>query len=254
MVGEKPDENIRRPMQWNGDKNAGFTEGTPWRGVHGGYPRFNVEREASDPSSLLTTYKKLIHLRNNNKALQIGTYEPIPTNDNQVFAFLRQHEGQNILVIHNTSTSVIRNLSLDFSKTNIPNSGLFLIDRLNEDANLPVEFVNNQIAVDLTLGGRGSKVFELGQTVSTEYIDNQSYVKLFPNPVTDLLTVETKNLDWQETAYTINDVQGRVVAVGKIDLRNQSATIATNDLPAGMYQLVLKNEQTVQQISFLKGE
>ncbi len=254
MTGTKPDEFIRRPMQWDDTQNAGFSAVSPWIGVGSNYRDFNVEKEATNPSSLLTTYKKLIHLRNNTKALQIGTYAPIPTNNSRVFAFLRQHEGQNMIVIHNASTSVIRNLSLDLSQTNIINSGWFFIDRLNEDASLPIEFVNNRIDVDFTLAGRGSAVFEMGQTVSTEYVDNQPYVRLFPNPVSDLLTIETKNIDWQETDYTINDLQGRVMAVGQIDLRNKTATIATNDLPIGMYQLILKNNQAVQQIFFLKGE
>ena len=254
MVGEKPDENIRRPMQWNGDRNAGFSEANPWISVHGGYPRFNVEREVGDPSSLLTTYKKLIQLRNKLKPLQVGTYEPVTTNNNRVFAFVRQHEGQDVLVIHNTTTSVIRNLTLDFGNANIPTGSQYLFDRLTNEAPLPIDLVNNEVSIGLTLGGRGTKVYELGQTVSTEYIDSQSYVKLFPNPVADLLTVEIKNLDWQTTDYTINDVQGRVVAAGKIDLRNQLATIATNELSAGMYQLILKNAETIQQISFMKGE
>ncbi|MFK7979170.1 MAG: alpha-amylase family glycosyl hydrolase, partial [Saprospiraceae bacterium] len=254
MVGEKPDEFIRRPMQWNGDRNAGFSEANPWISVHGGYPRFNVEREAGDPSSLLTTYKKLIQLRNKLKPLQVGTYEPVTTNNSRVFAFVRQHEGQDVLVIHNTTTSVIRNLTLDFGNANIPTGSQYLFDRLTEEAPLAINLINNKVSIDLTLGGRGTKVYELGQTVSTEYIDKQSYVKLFPNPVDDLLTVEIKNLDWQETDYTINDVQGRVVATGKIDLRNQLATISTGALPAGMYQLVLKNAEIVQQISFVKGE
>ena len=30
MQGEKPDEDIRLPMQWSADANAGFTTGTPW--------------------------------------------------------------------------------------------------------------------------------------------------------------------------------------------------------------------------------
>lgn len=254
MVGEKPDENIRRPMQWNGDRHAGFTDGTPWRAVHGGYPRFNVEREASDPSSLLTAYKRLIHLRNKLKPLQVGTYEPVATNNNKVFAFIREYEGQDVLVIHNTGTSVIRNLALDFGNANIPNGNQFLFDRLTNEPPLSINLVNNKVGIELTLGGRGTKVYELGQTVSTEFIDNQSYVKLFPNPVTDLLTVAIKNLDWQETNYTIHDVQGRVVATGKIDLGNQSATINTNELSAGMYQLVLKDDNVLQQISFVKGE
>ena len=29
MIGEKPDENIRLPMQWDTTPNGGFTTGTP---------------------------------------------------------------------------------------------------------------------------------------------------------------------------------------------------------------------------------
>src|SRR5574341_710677 len=31
MLGKKPDEDIRRPLQWSDDANAGFTTGNPWR-------------------------------------------------------------------------------------------------------------------------------------------------------------------------------------------------------------------------------
>lgn len=254
MQGRKPDEDIRRPMQWNDQQHAGFTTGTPWRGAQGNYRDFNVAKATTDPNSLLSTYRNLIHLRNNLKPLQVGTYEPVTTNDNRVFAFVRQHEGKDVLVIHNTSNSVIRNLTLDFNNANIPNGNGVLLDRLTDEAPLSINLVNNKTTIDFTLNERGTKIYELGQTVSTEYIDNQSYVKLFPNPVTDLLTVEIKNLDWQLTDYTIHDVQGRVVSVGEINLGNQLATISTADLPVGMYQLVLKNAEIVQQISFLKGE
>ena len=37
-VGDKPDENLRTPMQWSADANAGFTAGKPGRRAEGGFP------------------------------------------------------------------------------------------------------------------------------------------------------------------------------------------------------------------------
>ncbi|MEP6895940.1 MAG: alpha-amylase family glycosyl hydrolase, partial [Chloroflexota bacterium] len=42
MQGKKPDEDIRLPMQWSADSNAGFTTGTPWRAPDVNYSQVNV--------------------------------------------------------------------------------------------------------------------------------------------------------------------------------------------------------------------
>ena len=42
MQGKKPDENIRLPMQWNAEANAGFTTGRPWRAPDADYETVNV--------------------------------------------------------------------------------------------------------------------------------------------------------------------------------------------------------------------
>ena len=61
MLGQKPDEQIRAPMQWSGDKNGGFTTGTPWEPLQ---PDFaigkNVAAETADAQSLLSHYRALI--------------------------------------------------------------------------------------------------------------------------------------------------------------------------------------------------
>jgi len=252
MSGVKPDEDIRRPMQWNGSLHSGFTTGTPWRAVHGGFPRFNVEREQGDPSSLLTTYKKLIHLRNNEKALQIGNYVPVPTDEDKVFAFLRQYEGETMLVLHNTGTSVIRNIELSIDNSNLAAGDWFLLDELSDEPSINTDLTGGTMAFDLTLGGRGTKVFKLATTVSTTAVEAAASFKVFPNPVRDRLTLAVQNQDWRISDYTIHDVQGKLIASGQIDLSNQTATISTSNLPTGLFQLTLLNELGTQQVSFVK--
>ena len=256
MVGVKPDENIRRPMQWNGDLHAGFTTGNPWRAVHGGYPRANVEREGGDPSSILNKYRSFIQLRNQEKALQIGTYEPVASDDNEVFAFLRQHEGEDVLVIHNMGTSVIRNLSLNLNSANIPNGEWFLVDLLTDDNPTEVALSGNRFDLPLTLSGRGTKVFKFNKVLSTELVESKQFITHFPNPVTTelILSLSANEFDWQSTNYTINDMQGRVVATGQMNLSNQQATIPTHQLVNGMYQLTLNNGAQITQVTFLKTE
>ncbi len=75
MLGAKPDENIRRPMQWTGGRNAGFTTaGSAWNAPSSNYADNNVDKMEDDPSSLLNHYKKLIHTRNEYAALRTGDF------------------------------------------------------------------------------------------------------------------------------------------------------------------------------------
>ena len=55
MQGTKPDENIRRPMQWTAE--GGFTTGTPWNGYYEDYQERNVASQDADPDSLLNHYR-----------------------------------------------------------------------------------------------------------------------------------------------------------------------------------------------------
>jgi glycosidase len=103
MIGVKPDELIRTPMQWSGEENAGFTSGTPWEPINGDYPVKNVAAQSQDPDSLLSTYRELIHLRTNHPALQTGEYSPVDSKDEHILAFLRSNAEENVLVVINLS-------------------------------------------------------------------------------------------------------------------------------------------------------
>ena len=70
MQGTKPDENIRRPMQWTAE--GGFTTGTPWNDYFEDYAERNVAGQDADPISLLNHYRSLIRLRSEHEALARG--------------------------------------------------------------------------------------------------------------------------------------------------------------------------------------
>ncbi len=59
MQGKKPDEDIRLPMQWSSEANAGFTTGTPWRAPAVDYQKVNVVVQDKDNDSLLNHYRAL---------------------------------------------------------------------------------------------------------------------------------------------------------------------------------------------------
>lgn len=252
MSGAKPDEDIRRPMQWNTTRNAGFTTGTPWRNAQSNYPNYNVEKERADPNSLFNHYKKLIHLRNSEKALQKGSYEPMATNKSQVFAFLRQYEGEPILVVHNTGNNPVSNPEIFSNYPTLMDGNWSLIDLFRAESPKSLSINNRQFSLPITIDGRGTKVYKFTQSVSTQNVDNQSAIKVFPNPVAELLTIYAENRVGQMTDYFIYDLKGSIVLSGKVDLSGKSATISTANLMAGMYHLTLKNEEIIRQVSFVK--
>ncbi|MCP4360144.1 MAG: alpha-amylase [Chloroflexi bacterium] len=105
MMGMKPDENIRRPMQWSGDSfRTGFTTGSPWRAPHNDFADRSVQIQLDDPDSLLSHYKNLIQLRNTHEALRVGDWTLVESKPGRIYAFLRHTDEEIILVLINTSS------------------------------------------------------------------------------------------------------------------------------------------------------
>jgi alpha-amylase len=115
LRGIKPDEDIRRPMQWSAAKNAGFTTGEPWRPPHQTYPDFNVAGQTDDPDSLLSHYRALIHLRNQTEALRVGGWLLVNTHNDDIFTFLRFTDDEAILVIINLDDVSITDFELNLA-------------------------------------------------------------------------------------------------------------------------------------------
>lgn len=97
----------RTPMQWSGEKYAGFSEVEPWLPVSPDFEKKNVEEELKDPSSILNLYRSLIGFRNKTPALQYGTYKSLDTLSSEIFSYVREYEGQKILIILNFSDKEI---------------------------------------------------------------------------------------------------------------------------------------------------
>lgn len=90
----------RSPMQWDSTRYAGFSYVKPWIKIHENYREVNVARQLQQRNSLLHTYKSLLALRNNEKALQYGTYENLER-EGDIIRFTRVFEKDRITVILN---------------------------------------------------------------------------------------------------------------------------------------------------------
>lgn len=117
MTGTKPDENIRRPFQWDDSATGGFTTGTPWEALQTDYQERTVAGQTNDPNSLLSHYRNLIHLRNGHDALQFGETLPLASNYRTTYAYLRYTDDEVLLIVHNfdSETATDYAFSLDES-------------------------------------------------------------------------------------------------------------------------------------------
>jgi alpha-glucosidase len=108
----------RTPMQWTDGKYAGFSDSKPWLPINPNYTKINVESEKKDPKSMLALYKLLIRLKKGNAILREGKYMALPQPAENVLAFIREHEGNKILVILNFDDKD-KKVSMDFKSAKI---------------------------------------------------------------------------------------------------------------------------------------
>src|SRR5919201_1832170 len=104
---------VRTPMQWSGDRNAGFSRTNRQRlylpiitdpEYH--YETVNVETQRSNPGSLLNWTRRLIALRKQHQAFGRGSLQFLRPNNSKVLAFLRCYREETILCIANLSRFV----------------------------------------------------------------------------------------------------------------------------------------------------
>lgn len=102
MTGHKPDEDIRRPMQWNSDSpKLGFTTGLPWEAPSSDYKKASVADQENDPESLLNFYRSLTALRSQYSALRTGETVVLNPTSSRLYAVLRYDSEAAFLVLMN---------------------------------------------------------------------------------------------------------------------------------------------------------
>lgn len=111
----KSRDNARTPMQWNDQKNAGFSSGKPWLQLNANYQQINAAAALADPNSIFYFYQQLIKLRHNLAVITDGDFQLVKDNDQDpaVFAYTRRNSDQQLLVICNfTDQTLERDYSL----------------------------------------------------------------------------------------------------------------------------------------------
>ena len=101
---------VRTPMQWSGDRNAGFSRAVPaklyspvimdpvW-----GYEGLNVEAQQGDPSSLLSWMRNMIALRKLFQVFGRGTLTFLNPVNRKILAYIREYKNERVLCVANLS-------------------------------------------------------------------------------------------------------------------------------------------------------
>ena len=101
---------VRTPMQWNSDRNAGFSRANPamlyspvimdpvW-----GYQALNVEAQENDPSSLMNWMRNMIALRKLFRVFGRGTLRFLAPANRKILAYVRALGEEQVLCVMNLS-------------------------------------------------------------------------------------------------------------------------------------------------------
>ncbi len=103
-------DGVRTPMQWDSNRNAGFSKASPQKlylpiivepEFH--YEAINVAAQQENPASLLWSMKQLIAMRKRHRVLSRGRLRFLRPTNPKLIAFLREDDSERILVVANLS-------------------------------------------------------------------------------------------------------------------------------------------------------
>ena len=94
-------DQARSPMPWGGGPNGGFSAARPWLRMAPDIETRTVAIQDPDPSSVLSTYRKLLWLRRRHPALQVGNYRRLPAISRDLYAYERATAGESVIVAVN---------------------------------------------------------------------------------------------------------------------------------------------------------
>jgi maltose alpha-D-glucosyltransferase / alpha-amylase len=157
---------VRTPMQWSGDKNAGFSRADPARlfspvildpVYH--YEALNVESQTRVPTSLLNWMRRLIAVRKRYPVFGRGSIEFLLPTNTKVLAYVRKDSSQTVLCVVNLSRFV-QPVELDLSRFR----GAVPVELIGETPFPPI----GDLPYFLTLGPHGFYWFRLDRSAGPE--------------------------------------------------------------------------------------
>jgi maltose alpha-D-glucosyltransferase/alpha-amylase len=115
-------DGVRTPMQWTGDRNAGFSR-ADWAQLYlpplmdpvYGFQAVNVEAQLRISTSMLRWVHRLIALRKEHPVFGLGDYEPLDADNHRIFAHVRRYADDIVVCVHNLARSA-QAVQLDLSR------------------------------------------------------------------------------------------------------------------------------------------
>ncbi|MGD1845314.1 MAG: alpha-amylase family glycosyl hydrolase, partial [Salibacteraceae bacterium] len=237
MRGEKPDQNIRRPMQWSDANFGGFSTGGNWTALNSNFTCVNAASQSNDPTSLLHHYRELIHIRNQEVTLRRGTYHDCYTPRLQVMSFVRQLDKEAVLVLVNLQGVAAPAFSIDVASTDLAIAD-HVVQNLMDGTFTTIQVGMDQRIDDLELAPWETRIYKIQDVTGADEIANPSTVGVFPNPFTG--TVQLKGLPaGQAFHFELSDLHGRMLQHGNQQIATAATVLEFPELSPGVYLLTV---------------
>ncbi len=94
-------DNSRTPMQWNGNKNCGFTDGKPWIDYNPHSKEINVDSDQKSDKSIFKFYQEIIKLRKIHPVIVYGHYNDIDFHNKQIYSYRRYDKTTELIIVCN---------------------------------------------------------------------------------------------------------------------------------------------------------
>ncbi len=154
-------DGVRTPMQWNGDRNSGFSRADFAQlylpllldPVYG-YPGVNVEAELRNPSSFLQWFRRLLAVRKQHPVFGLGSFQVLHPENSAIFGYVRTYGDDVVLCVNNLAARA-QAAELDLS----PWEGMYPIELLGRERFPPI----GELPYLLTFASHGFYWFQLAR-------------------------------------------------------------------------------------------
>lgn len=103
-------ESVRTVMQWNEEKNGGFSNAEPEKLIKTvittgeyGFQKINARNQKQDEKSFLNRIKSFIYIRHEYDIIHQGQFEPVKTDNSKIFVHKIFRNNQTFIACHNFS-------------------------------------------------------------------------------------------------------------------------------------------------------